>query len=94
MPPLAFVDAAKIKIPLQAHWATQDEFFKIADVDALEARLTEAGVAEDFVLACGATYCVQLGGSLLLDAAGEACVRTCLRGLPGLPARVAAPQAA
>ncbi|MFN3303944.1 MAG: dienelactone hydrolase family protein [Roseateles sp.] len=45
MPPLAFVDAAKIKIPLQAHWATQDEFFKIADVDALEARLTEAGVA-------------------------------------------------
>ncbi|MFN3860576.1 MAG: dienelactone hydrolase family protein [Roseateles sp.] len=45
MPPLAYVDAAKIKIPLQAHWATQDEFFKIADVDALEARLAEAGVA-------------------------------------------------
>ncbi len=59
-----------------------------------EVWLTEAGVAEDFVLASGARYCVQLGGSLLLDAAGEACVRTCLRDLSGLPARVAAPQAA
>lgn len=45
LPPLEFVDASKIKMPLQAHWATQDEFFKIADVDALEARLAQAGVA-------------------------------------------------
>ena len=45
MPPLEYVDASKISIPLQAHWATQDEFFKIAGVDALEARLAEAGVA-------------------------------------------------
>ena len=45
MPPLEYVDAGKIRIPLQAHWATQDEFFKIAGVDALEARLAEAGVA-------------------------------------------------
>jgi carboxymethylenebutenolidase len=44
MPPVEYVDASKIKIPLQAHWATQDEFFKIAGVDALEAKLTEAGV--------------------------------------------------
>lgn len=43
-PPLQFVDAAKIKLPLMAHWATQDEAFAIAGVDALEAKLTEAGV--------------------------------------------------
>ncbi len=45
MPPLEYVDAGKIKIPLQAHWATQDEFFAIAGVDALEAKFAEAGVA-------------------------------------------------
>jgi carboxymethylenebutenolidase len=45
MPPLEFVDASQIRIPLQAHWATQDEFFKIDGVDALEAKLAEAGVA-------------------------------------------------
>jgi carboxymethylenebutenolidase len=43
-PPLAFIDAAKIRIPLMAHWATQDQAFAIAGVDALEARLREAGV--------------------------------------------------
>lgn len=44
MPPVEYVDASKINIPLQAHWATQDEFFKIAGVDALEAKLKEVGV--------------------------------------------------
>jgi len=44
MPPLEFVDASRIRIPLQAHWATQDEFFPIAGVDGLEARLAAAGV--------------------------------------------------
>jgi carboxymethylenebutenolidase len=44
MPPLEYVDASKIHIPLQAHWATQDEFFPISGVDALEAKLAEAGV--------------------------------------------------
>ena len=28
-PPLQYIDAAKIHVPLQAHWATQDEFFPI-----------------------------------------------------------------
>ena len=45
MPPLEYVDAAKIRIPLQAHWAAQDEFFAIAGVDGLEAKLAEAGVS-------------------------------------------------
>lgn len=44
MPPLQYVDASKIKLPLQAHWATQDESFPIAGVDGLEARFAEAGV--------------------------------------------------
>ncbi|CAM3892240.1 dienelactone hydrolase family protein [Roseateles saccharophilus] len=43
MPPVEYVDASKIRLPLQAHWALQDEFFAIAGVDALEARLREAG---------------------------------------------------
>lgn len=47
-PPLEFIDAAKIKAPLQAHWATQDEFFPIATIDLLQKKLREAGVHFDF----------------------------------------------
>ena len=43
LPPLEFVDAAKIRVPLLAHWATQDAAFAIDTVDQLEARLTAAG---------------------------------------------------
>ncbi|HEU5296648.1 MAG TPA: dienelactone hydrolase family protein [Burkholderiaceae bacterium] len=43
-PPLDYVDASKIKMPLMAHWATQDAAFAIATVDALEAKLREAKV--------------------------------------------------
>jgi carboxymethylenebutenolidase len=43
-PPLEYLDAGKIGAPLLAHWATQDNPFPIAGVDALEARLKEAGV--------------------------------------------------
>lgn len=44
LPPLEYVDATKIKAPLQAHWATQDGAFPIASVDALEAKFKEAKV--------------------------------------------------
>ena len=44
-PPLDFVDASKIKAPVLAHWAEQDNPFPIAGVDALEAKLSGAGVA-------------------------------------------------
>ena len=47
-PPLDFVDAANIKAPMLAHWATQDEAFPIATVDQLEERLRAAGVAFEF----------------------------------------------
>ena len=44
LPPLEFVDASKIKVPLMAHWATQDGAFPIESVDALEQKLRAAGV--------------------------------------------------
>jgi carboxymethylenebutenolidase len=47
-PPLDYIDASKIKIPLQGHWATQDEFFNIDTVAALEDKLKAAGVSFDF----------------------------------------------
>jgi carboxymethylenebutenolidase len=47
-PPLEYIDATKLKAPLLGHWATQDEFFPIATVDALEAKLREAQVNFEF----------------------------------------------
>jgi carboxymethylenebutenolidase len=47
-PPLEYIDPAKIKAPLQAHWATQDEFFPIATIDQLQDKLREAHVSFDF----------------------------------------------
>ena len=47
-PPLEYVDASKIKAPLMAHWATQDEFFPIAKVDELEEKLRAAKVKFEF----------------------------------------------
>lgn len=47
-PPLEYIDAAKIRAPLMGHWATEDAFFAIAGVDALEAKLKAAGVAFEF----------------------------------------------
>jgi carboxymethylenebutenolidase len=44
-PPLEFVNAAAIQVPVMAHWAEQDVPFPISGVDALEACLAEAGVA-------------------------------------------------
>ena len=45
LPPLDFVDASKVSVPLMAHWATQDAAFAIADVDRLEEKFRAAGVA-------------------------------------------------
>lgn len=47
-PPLEYIDASKIRVPVQGHWATQDEFFKIDTVSALEDKLRAAGVSFDF----------------------------------------------
>lgn len=47
-PPLDYIDASKIRVPVQGHWATQDEFFKIDLVDGLETQLRAAEVSFDF----------------------------------------------
>src|SRR5712671_6396741 len=43
-PPLEYVDAAKIRLPLMGHWATEDVPFPIAKVAELEKKLTAANV--------------------------------------------------
>ena len=47
-PPLVYIDPAKITVPLLGHWATQDAFFPIANVDQLEEKLGAAGVNFEF----------------------------------------------
>jgi carboxymethylenebutenolidase len=47
-PPLEYIDASKIKVPVQGHWATQDEFFPTATIDELENKLRAADVNFDF----------------------------------------------
>jgi carboxymethylenebutenolidase len=47
-PPLQFVDATKIRIPLLGHWALHDDAFPIAKVDELEKLLRAAGVRYTF----------------------------------------------
>jgi carboxymethylenebutenolidase len=43
-PPLEYIDASKIKVPVLAHWATQDAFFPITTIDELDKKLAEAKV--------------------------------------------------
>jgi carboxymethylenebutenolidase len=47
-PPLEYVDASKIRIPLMGHWAVDDAPFPIAGVDKLEDKLRAAGVTFEF----------------------------------------------
>lgn len=47
-PPLQYVDASRIRAPLQGHWGTEDTAFPIAGVDELEDRLRAAGVPFEF----------------------------------------------
>ncbi len=43
-PPLDYVDASKIKAPVMGHWALDDVFFPIKQVDGLEEKLKQANV--------------------------------------------------
>ena len=47
-PPLEFVDASKIKAPLMGSFAIYDDVFPISGVDALETKLSAAGVVYAF----------------------------------------------
>jgi len=48
LPPLEYIDASKIKATVLGHWGTQDQFFQIKNVDALEKKLAESGVKAEF----------------------------------------------
>jgi carboxymethylenebutenolidase len=48
VPPLEYVDASKIKIPLMGHFAIHDTAFPIAQVDGLEKKLQQAQVSFEF----------------------------------------------
>src|SRR5262245_45367497 len=43
-PPLDYVDATKIKAPLMGHWALDDAYFPISQIDGLEEKLKKANV--------------------------------------------------
>jgi len=47
-PPLDYIDAARIRAPLMGHFAIDDAFFPIQQVDALEQKLVGAGVTFEF----------------------------------------------
>jgi carboxymethylenebutenolidase len=47
-PPLEYIDATKIKMPLLGHFALEDAFFAISSVDELEKKLRAAGVKYEF----------------------------------------------
>jgi carboxymethylenebutenolidase len=47
-PPLDYIDATKIKIPLLGHFAIDDAYFPIATVDELEQKLRAASVHFQF----------------------------------------------
>jgi carboxymethylenebutenolidase len=47
-PPLEYVDATKVKIPVLGHWALHDDAFPIGKVDELEKLLRAAGVRYTF----------------------------------------------
>ncbi|GLQ88796.1 dienelactone hydrolase family protein [Dyella flagellata] len=48
LPPLEYIDASRIKVPVLGHWGTQDAFFPIKSVDALEAKFAQSGVSAQF----------------------------------------------
>lgn len=43
-PPLEYVDATRIRVPVMGHFALKDAFFPIASIDLLEARFANDGV--------------------------------------------------
>ncbi|HUA90129.1 MAG TPA: dienelactone hydrolase family protein [Steroidobacteraceae bacterium] len=47
-PPLEYVDATRIRVPLQGHWAKQDSVFPMQLADGLERKLREARASYEF----------------------------------------------
>jgi carboxymethylenebutenolidase len=47
-PPAEAGDPATISVPIQGHWATEDGFFTLDGVDAIERKLAAAGAPPEF----------------------------------------------
>ncbi len=47
-PPLDYVDASKIKAPVMGHWAIEDAYFPMQQVEGLEEKLKKANVKYEF----------------------------------------------
>jgi carboxymethylenebutenolidase len=47
-PPLDYIDATKISVPVLGHWGTQDVFFAADTVNTLETKLRDAKVDVEF----------------------------------------------
>jgi len=57
IPPKEFAEPAKIRVPLQGHFANQDDWCTPAAVNDLERALREAGVKHEILsLPCGARF--------------------------------------
>jgi carboxymethylenebutenolidase len=48
LPPLEYIDASKIRMPLLGHFCFNDAYFSISSVDELEKKLKSAGVNFEF----------------------------------------------
>jgi carboxymethylenebutenolidase len=48
VPPAEAGDAARISVPVQGHWATEDDFFRMERVDEVERALKDAGKQPEF----------------------------------------------
>lgn len=47
-PPLEYLDTAQLRVPVQGHFGTQDQFFNSDVIDALEQKLVAGGVDVEF----------------------------------------------
>jgi carboxymethylenebutenolidase len=47
LPPEAYFDASKLKVPVQGHFSNTDDFVTPARADGFEAALTKAGIAHE-----------------------------------------------
>ena len=76
-PPLEYIDATKIKMPLMGHFAIDDTYFQISSVDELEKKLEDAKVKFEFYrYKAGHAFAHETGAAYNREAADLAWRRT------------------
>ena len=76
-PPLEYIDAGKIKMPVMGHFATDDAFFSIGTVDELEKKLAASKVHFEFYrYQAGHAFANETGPAYNREAASLAWTRT------------------